>query len=221
MRVSSVREKRSESCVKGYFPFHPRKPNRRLFLILYSWSGQPVFPPELQSPKRPPPNLHTHREKSTHTCTSNDEVCPAVPCFVLPHVDYCRPITARSTRTSAPYSHTPRKDPCQHLSVTPLPLSPSRRRDRLVVAVAGLPVVPNQLPAADHLAHGEEAQHLGEQHAAPDDLRPREVPDLLDGRGRGRGAGGGAGGGPQKGLGVLDGVDRAVEVALDGGQGTT
>lgn len=90
-----------------------------------------------------------------------------------------------------------------------------------MVAVAGLSVVPNQLPAADDLAHGEESQHLGEQDAAADDLRPREVPYLLDGRGRGRGAGGGAGGGAQKGLGVLDGVDSAVEVALDGGHGTT
>lgn len=90
-----------------------------------------------------------------------------------------------------------------------------------MVAVASLSVVTNQLPAADDLAHGEESKHLGEQHAAADDLRHREVPDLLDGRGRGRGAGGGAGSGPQQGLGVLDGVDRAVEVALDGGQGTT
>lgn len=90
-----------------------------------------------------------------------------------------------------------------------------------MVAVASLSVVPNQLPAANHLADGEETQHLGEQHAAADDLRPREVPDLLDGRGRGRGAGGGAGGRPQQGLGVLDGVDSAVEVALDGCHGTT
>lgn len=117
------------------------------------------------------------------------------------------------------YSHTVHEKIPVNTSATPSPfLHPE---ERLVVAVAGLPVVPNQLPAADHLAHGEEAQHLGEQHAASDDLRPREVPDLLDGRGRGRGAGGGAGGGPQKGLGVLDCVDRAVEVALDGGQGTT
>lgn len=89
-----------------------------------------------------------------------------------------------------------------------------------MVGVAGLSVVTNQLPAADDLAHGKESQHLGQQHAAADDLRPREVPDLLDGRGRGRGVGGAGGGGPQQGLGVLDGVDRAVEVALDGGQGT-
>lgn len=90
-----------------------------------------------------------------------------------------------------------------------------------MVAVAGLAVVSNQLPAADHLADGEESEHLGEQHAAPDDLGPREVSDLLDGRGGRWGVGGAAGGGPQQGLGVLDGVQRAVEVALDCGQGAT
>lgn len=88
-----------------------------------------------------------------------------------------------------------------------------------MVAVAGLAVVSNQLPAANHLTHGEESQHLGDQDAAPDDLGRREVSDLLDGRGRRWGVGGAAGGGPQQGLGVLDGVQRAVEVALDRGQG--
>lgn len=89
-----------------------------------------------------------------------------------------------------------------------------------MVAVAGLSVIPNQLPAADDLAHGEESQDFGEQHATPDNLGRREAPDLLDGRGRRWGAGGGAGSGPQQGLGVLDGVQRAVEVALDCSQGT-
>lgn len=119
------------------------------------------------------------------------------------------------------YSHPPQKTTTPvDVFVTPQsPLAPFSEK-RLVVGVAGLSVVPNQLPAADDLAHGEEPQHLGEQHAAADDLRRREVSDLLDGRGRGRGAGGAGGGGPQQGLGVLDGVDRAVEVALDGGQGT-
>lgn len=87
----------------------------------------------------------------------------------------------------------------------------------LVVGVSGLSVVPNQLEAANDLAHGEEAEQLGEQNSAADELRPREVPDLVDGRGR---SGRGAGGGLQQALGVLDGVEGAVEVRLEGGEGT-
>lgn len=116
------------------------------------------------------------------------------------------------------YSHSQPPPPplVTEIRHTPPSVHPERR---LVVAVASLSVVSNQLPAADHLAHGEEPQHLGEQHATSDELRPREVPDLLDGRGRGRGVGGGAGGGLQQALGVLDDVERAVEVALEGGHG--
>lgn len=78
----------------------------------------------------------------------------------------------------------------------------------------GLSVVSNQLEAADHLAHGEEAEDLGEQDCAARELRPRDVPDLVHGRGRG---GRGARGGLQQALGVLDGVEGAVEVRLEGG----
>jgi hypothetical protein len=42
----------------------------------------------------------------------------------------------------------------------------------LVVVVTGLTVVSNQLPATDHLTHGEETQHLSEQYATTDNLSP-------------------------------------------------
>lgn len=58
-----------------------------------------------------------------------------------------------------------------------------------MVGVSGLSVVSNQLEAADHLAHGEETEDLGEQDCAADELHPRQVPDLVHGRSRGgRGA---------------------------------
>lgn len=84
-----------------------------------------------------------------------------------------------------------------------------------------LAVVTNQLEAADHLADSEEAQQLGEQDAAADELRVRDVPDSAhDGCGLGRGAGRGAGRGLQQGAGVLEGAQCAVEVALEGGHGS-
>lgn len=99
------------------------------------------------------------------------------------------------------------------------PMDDRQVKSTLVVGVSGLAVVADQLEAADDLAHGEEAEHLGEQDAAADDLRPRDVPDLAHGRVLG-GLGARGGGGLQQALGVLDGVDGAVEVCLDGGGGT-
>lgn len=86
------------------------------------------------------------------------------------------------------------------------------------MVVLSLAVVTNQLEAADNLSHGEEAKQLGEQDAAANDLRPRDVSDLVDGRTWG-GCGGG-GGGLQQGTGVLDGTQGAVEVVLESGDGT-
>lgn len=80
-------------------------------------------------------------------------------------------------------------------------------------------MVSNELEAADDLAHGEETEHLGEQDAAADDLRSRNVPGALGDRRRvsGRGLGGGR---LQQGAGVFDGAEGAVEVALERGDGT-
>lgn len=72
---------------------------------------------------------------------------------------------------------------------TPLSIPEIASKERLVVGMSSLSVVSNQLEAADHLAHGEEAEDLGEQDCAAGELRPRDVPDLVHGRGRGgRGA---------------------------------
>lgn len=48
-----------------------------------------------------------------------------------------------------------------------------------VVSSMCLAAVPNQLEPADHLADGEEAQALGQEHTASRQLCPRQVPDLL------------------------------------------
>lgn len=48
-----------------------------------------------------------------------------------------------------------------------------------MVSSVRLPVVANQLEPADHLADGEEAEALGQEHAAGHHLCPRNVPDLL------------------------------------------
>lgn len=110
---------RPGSCVKAIF-LHPRNPNRRLFLILYSWSGQPVFPPPFAIAQKAT-HLHTRTHTEIHThAQAHDKVCPALSCPVLPHVDYCRS-SPRSTRTSAPTQHTPEKRP---LSTSPSYYSP-------------------------------------------------------------------------------------------------
>lgn len=87
------------------------------------------------------------------------------------------------------------------------------------MVVRRLAVVSNQLEAADDLAHGEEAEDLGEQDAAAHDLGRRDVPEALESLCRG-GDGRGCGGGRlQQAAGVLDGGKGAVEVALEGGDG--
>ncbi len=48
-----------------------------------------------------------------------------------------------------------------------------------MVSSVRLAVVTNQLEPADHLADGEEAQALGQEHAASHHLCPRQVAGLL------------------------------------------
>lgn len=117
---------RSGSCVKA-IALHPRNPNRRLFLILYSWSGQPVFSTPFAIAQKAT-HLHTHAHTEIHThAQAHDRFCPAVSCPVLPHVDYCRPSTAKyqDFRT---YSTHPIKTTPVTVSVTPRPLYPFRER---------------------------------------------------------------------------------------------
>lgn len=76
--------------------------------------------------------------------------------------------------------------------------------------VRSLAVVSNKLEAANHLPDREETKQLSDKNAAADDLRRRDISDLVGVRGRGVG-------GLQQGTGVLDGAQGAVEVALEGG----
>lgn len=77
--------------------------------------------------------------------------------------------------------------------------------------VRSLAVVSNKLEAAKDLANGEETKQLRKQNATTDDLRPRDVPDLVGIRGSAGGRG------LEQGAGVLDGAQGAVEVALESG----
>lgn len=81
--------------------------------------------------------------------------------------------------------------------------------DNLVVR--SLAVVADELEAADNLANGEETCQLGEKDTAADNLRCRNVSDLVGIRGRAGSRG------LQQGTGVLDGAEGAVEVVLEGG----
>lgn len=85
------------------------------------------------------------------------------------------------------------------------------------MVVLDFAVVADQLEAANDLADGEEAKHLGEQDARANDLGGRDIAGLAEGRGRG--IGGAGGGGLQERAGVLDGAEAAVQVALEGGDG--
>lgn len=48
-----------------------------------------------------------------------------------------------------------------------------------MVAMRNLSVVPNQLKAANHLAHREETEELGDQDTAASDLAGRDVAESL------------------------------------------
>ena len=70
--------------------------------------------------------------------------------------------------------------------------SPSgRAADSVVLAAGDFTVVTDELEAASHLADGEEAEALGQQHAAGHELGAGQTTRLLEdlGGGVGRGAG--------------------------------
>lgn len=50
------------------------------------------------------------------------------------------------------------------------------------MVVPSLAVVSDKLEAANHLANGEETQHLSEQDSSADNLCGGDVTDLVDGR---------------------------------------
>lgn len=77
--LSRWRGERSGNCIKA-ISLQPRDPNRRLFLIFYSWSGQPVFTLFATAQKAIPTlNTHTevHRDAHAHELFSSVVSCPA------------------------------------------------------------------------------------------------------------------------------------------------
>lgn len=72
-------------------------------------------------------------------------------------------------------------------------------------------VVPDNLESANHLAHGEETEELGDEDAAGSDLCPGEVAHLLGVEGLGELGEEGAGG--------LELLPEVLEVCLEGRDG--
>lgn len=72
----------------------------------------------------------------------------------------------------------------------------------------GLAVVADELHPADHLADGEKAEALSEENTSSGDLCPGDVADVLEGStGVGKERAG------------LDGLDKVLEVGLEGRDG--